>query len=114
MKDKRILEVRRLRTPWGSKIKDEALIIFIDLESRDLVTSYARNLSDQMSDNFPLAGLRMDIPPHLMSTFKMLENYGRDMKMRYGSEFKRQVRFDDAAKSQYTHPRGSKLDQDQP
>ena len=106
MKQELITEVRRLRTPGGSKIKHEALVIFADLEGRDLVTSYAKNLADRVTpDGQPTAGLRMDIPPHLMTTFKLLESYGRDLRVRYGKDFKRHVRFDDEARSLYLNMR---------
>ena len=70
--------------------------MFCDLEARDLVTSYARNLASKVgSDGKPTAGLRMNIPPRLMSLFKLLEAHGRRLKQRYGTELKRHVHFDD-------------------
>ena len=104
MSDEQIEDVRRLRA--GGRIHDEVLIIFSDLESRDSVASYARSLADHVDDSGrPRAGLRMDVPPFLMSVFKLLEEHGRKMRARYGPEFKRHIRFDDAARSLYLNVR---------
>ena len=104
MDQNKIETVRRIRS--GQRIQDEALVVFVNLESRDLVTSYAHNLAECVDTNGrPTAGLRMDIPPKLMSLFKLLENHGRCLKIRYGPEFKRHVRFDDAEHSLFLNVR---------
>ena len=105
MDDSKIQEIKRIRHA-GGKFKDEALIVFVDLESRDVVASYARNLSDRVdSAGNPTAGLRIDIPSHLMGTFKLLENHGRQLRERYGPDFKRHVRFGDTEKSLFLNIR---------
>ena len=51
-----IESVRRLRSP-NPRIKSEVLVVFIDLESRDAVTAYARNLAKHMDlEGNPTAG----------------------------------------------------------
>ena len=101
MEEERISEIRRMRT-GGTRIKDEALVVFIDAETRDFVTGFARNLANAVDTNGnPTAGLRMDIPIQLMSVFKLLETHGRKMRDRYGKEFKRHIRYDDSARSLY-------------
>ena len=82
------------------------MVVFYDIESRDLVAAHSKHLSSAVDDQGnPTAGLRMDIPLHLMSTFKLLEAHGHKMRMRYGSDFKRHVRFDDGRKSLYLNVR---------
>ena len=69
--------------------KIEVLVDFIDLESRDTVTSYARNLAthkDVQGD--PNAGLSLDVPSQLMGDFKLLKAHSRKLRARYGPEFK--------------------------
>ena len=98
----KIEEIRRMRTPNNGRIKQEVLVVFIDSEVRDTVASHARNLANQISkEGLPLAGLRMDIPPHLMNTFKLLENHGHELRNGHGEDFKCHIRFDDEAKSLY-------------
>ena len=99
MNEEQIAEVRRVRSA-GKLIKNEVLVVFIDLESRDTVTSYARNLASQKdAQGNPTAGLRLDIPSQLMGIFKLLEAHGRKLRARYGPDFKRHVRFDDSERS---------------
>ena len=61
--------------------------MLVYLESRDLVISYTRNLSEAGgADGSPTAGLRLDIPIHLMGVFKLLKNHGHK---KCGKDFKR-------------------------
>ena len=106
MRDERITDIRRLRSPGASRIKDEVLVVFCDLENRDLVTSYARNLANHVDkDGSPSAGLRMDIPVQLMGTFRLLENHGKALRDRYGPEFRRHIRYDDQNRSLFLNIR---------
>ena len=84
-----------MRTP-----AHEVLVVFVDLEVRDIVTSYARNLAGRTApDGSPTAGLRLDVPVHLMGIFRLLENHGKALRDRYGPDFRRPIRFDDSARS---------------
>ena len=106
MNDERIAEVRRLRLSGAGRIKDKVLVIFCGIESRDTVTSYAKSLAEQVSsDGTPLAGLRMEIPSHLMGLIRLLEGHGRNLKKKYGAEFKRHIRFYDTERSLYLNVR---------
>ena len=52
------------------KIRDEATVIFYTVEMRDAVRSAAANLAKTPEP----CGLRLEIPQHLKSNFKVLEN----------------------------------------
>ena len=41
----------------------------------------------------------MEIPVHLMPTFKMLERHGHQLRTRYGPELKRHIKYEDNEKS---------------
>ena len=98
-------EIRRIRAA-GVRIKDDVLVIFVNLESRDFIMGFARNLAEAVDrEGNPLARLRMDIPVHLMSVFRLLENHGLKMKKKYGRDFKRHIRYDDSDQSPYLNVR---------
>ena len=86
--------VRRIRNTRRSKITDEALVVFKDIETRDNVARHATNLA-AWDGKTPRPSLRMEIPGHLNATFKMLERHGHTLKTRHGADLKRHIRFDD-------------------
>ena len=89
--------IRRTRATKRSKIQDEVLVSFTSTAARDLVQSHAKNISSWIGeDGKPLAGVRMEVPERLMSDFKSLEQYGHAMREKYGREFKRHTKMDDA------------------
>ena len=62
---------------------------------RDFYNSKVTNLADYRDeDGRPEAGIRMDIPPFLMSTFKILNDHGHEIRNLHGRETKRYVKFD--------------------
>ena len=61
--------LRRHRDP-RSKAKDEVVATFENREVADAVRALASNLAGQGA----LAGIRLHIPGHLMTNFKLLEN----------------------------------------
>ena len=73
-----------------SKIQDEVLIRFGSSQDRDIVQSYAVNLSTSKGK----AGLRLDVPDHLRGLFRMFEEHAAALRERYG-HVKRAIRFDD-------------------
>lgn len=75
----------------GSKITSEYIITFADVESRDTIKSYASGLAAAKGQ----AGLRLDIPPCLKGSFRILNEHGIAMIKIYGREVKRSIRFDD-------------------
>ena len=94
--DKNIVDVRRIRKGRGGQAESELLVVFADVETRDRVASYARNLSSFVDiAGKPTAGLRLDIPTHLSGVFRALMQYGYALKKKHGAEMKRNVRFDD-------------------
>ena len=89
-------DIRRCRLTRGQQPKSEVLVIFADIEPRDLVASYARNLGQFVDkSNKPTAGLRPDVPGHLGGVHRTLVQYGFAMKRRYGNFFRRNIRFED-------------------
>ena len=82
----------------GKPNLSEVIVLFVDLEARDRITSYARNLGLFVDSNGkPTAGIRFDIPDHLAGVHRTLLQYGHAMWVKYkkSPEFKRNVRFDD-------------------
>ena len=95
--DEDVKDIRRCRLTRGQQAKSEALVVFADVESRDLVASYARNLAPFVdAQNKPTAGLRPDVPGHLGGVHRTLVQYGYAMKKRYGPHFRRNIRFEDS------------------
>ena len=75
----------------GSKITAELVVTFADVEGRDIIKSYANGLAESKGE----AGLRLDIPPCLKGSFKILNDHGLAMVRIYGREVKRNIKFDD-------------------
>ena len=72
------------------------MVSFNSVDARDLVQSYARNLSAWVGeDGKPQAGIRMQIPERLRGDFKILERYGHAMKNKHKDGFKRHIKIDD-------------------
>ena len=89
-----IVSVRRIRQARRSKIADEVLVKYGTVEERDIVQSYAPNLSRANGT----AGVRIDFPAHLRGTFRLLESHGSLLKRKY-PELKRSIKFDDQSLS---------------
>ena len=94
-----ILEAKRVKVGKGRRGNDEILVRFADVETRDRVASYARNLGDFVQDGRPTATFRHDIPVHLAGIHRTMMQYGYAMKQRYGSSFRKNIRFDDVNQS---------------
>ena len=76
--------------------------VFKDPSIRDLVARHASNLSEAKDRNGkPAAGMRIEIPPYLGGTFKMLENHGHSLRRKHGPMLKRHIKFDDMELSMY-------------
>ena len=69
------------------------------MSDRDEVISHAANLKDAGKP----AGVRLDIPDHLQSDFKVLIKYGNDAKNHYGKEVKHSVRFSEEDLGLFLH-----------
>lgn len=90
-------EIRRLHpTSSEATIKNEVLVVFKDVQVRDMVFKHAHNLQ-QWRDGAPAnsIGIRMHVPTHLMGKQKAFNSHGFALKTKYGSGLKRHTRFDD-------------------
>ena len=75
----------------NSKIQSEYVVMFANVESRDAIKSYASGLAAAKG----AAGLRLDVPPCLKGSFKILNEYRIAMIRIYGKEVKHNIHFDD-------------------
>ena len=75
----------------NSKITNELLVTFAETEDRDVVKSYANKLAKWEGK----AGLRLDVPPHLKGSFRILTEHGLAIRQLYGKDVKRNIKFDD-------------------
>ena len=84
-----------VRVPAGSNnnnkstIKHEAVVEFPTVDLRDLVRRSAFNLAGDRT-----AGIRLDVPHHLMKNFKALEAASYKLKQKYKG-MRRNIKFDD-------------------
>ena len=93
-----IEHVRRVRVRRGKQGLGEVLVLFADIETRDRVSSYARNLASFRDDAVkPTAGIRFEIPDHLSGVHRTLLQYGHALWVKHGKnpDFKRNIRHDD-------------------
>ena len=107
----RVLPGRKKR-----KIESEVIVKFASVQVRDMVVSYAPNLRawrEKDGSGRSAAGLRLEIPDHLMSVFKTLERYGHYLKDRYKDGLRRHIRYDDYSRTlvmDYALPGSDKWD----
>ena len=74
----------------------EALVTFFDKKKRDLVLTHSPSLASKVdSDNRPTAGIRLEIPPELNDTFRLLTRFGARLRARHGTGTKKHIKFDD-------------------
>ena len=86
----------RVRNAPSNRIYLKICVTFQTTEERDFFSSKARNLAAYRDeDGKPEAGIRMDIPPFLLSTFKLLNDHGYDIRDVHGKETKCYVKFDE-------------------
>ena len=99
---KDVEQVRRVRMRRGKDSQLEVIVLFVDIEARDLVASYAQNLAQFIDQaGKPTAGVRFDVPDHLSGVHRTLLQYGHAMWIKYNKDpaFKRNIRFDDVEMS---------------
>ena len=97
LREQDIQDIRRVLIPRGRQTRHEVVVVFSDMETRDRIASYARNLGDFVGpNNKPTAGIRPDVPSFLGGVHRALMQYGFDMRNKYREGFKRNVRFEDA------------------
>ena len=83
--DWQIKRARRVKSAKNATILHECLVTFNDIYSRDRVSAHGKNLRHYYDDHDrPTAGMRIDYPAHLGHTFRLLEWYGREMRLIHG------------------------------
>ena len=102
-----ILRVIRSDLPPHTQAYNEVLVIFKDLRQRDYVYMKSRLLAKYIDPETrkPTAGFRMEIPDYLMSTFKLLEEVGYQLRDEYGERLRKYIKYDDNNISLYMEVR---------
>ena len=99
IKESDLVDIRPTKSARGKPNRGEVIVVFVDVDTRDRVTSYARNLGYFVgADGKPTAGVRHEIPSFLGGVHRALMQYGYSMlkKYRFSKEFKRNIRFEDS------------------
>ena len=80
----------------------EIVVLFVDNYSRDRVFACGPRLAGYRdSSNKPTCGIRLHIPGHLMSQFKLLESFGATMRNQHNNEVKKHIKFDELNRCLY-------------
>ena len=77
------------------RIKDEIIVTFKTAAERDLVQAFTPNLKELKG----AAGVRLEIPEHLQTTFKLLEGHANGVRSKYPEGIKRSIKYDDSERS---------------
>ena len=95
--DKSSIEsISRVDIPSGPGVTDEALVLFKDVPTRDLVMGSASKLAPFMDDSGrATAGMRIEVPASLQQHFRVLFKYGQGLRARHGPGTRRHVKFCD-------------------
>ena len=89
--------------PGAGAVKDEVVVTFHSPDTRDTVLMSAKHLGGEVDvAGLPLAGVRLEIPPELTDTFRLLNRFGARLRARHGEGTKRHIRFDDYRASLYS------------
>ena len=88
--------VKRVKSAPRGVAYLEVLATFADNYTRDEILMRGPMLMQYRDkDNKPTAGIRLDIPAHLMGSFKTLESFGYSLKKKHGTAFRKHIKFDD-------------------
>ena len=91
-----IQTVRRISAGRRSRAHHLVLVRFNDVTARDCVYRNAPRLATHVSaTGVPTAGLMLEIPDHLLGSFKTLQRHGHRLRELHGPDFKRHVRLCD-------------------
>ena len=102
VKENMIEHIHRPDLPSGPGVNDEAVVLFREIETRDMVMGASSKLAPFVdSSGRPTAGLRLEVPPHLRAAFRTLYKYGQSLRLRHGLGTRRHVKFDDLERSVY-------------
>ena len=98
-----IIAVPDPKFPAGNLTK-EVVVTFFCHRKRDVLMSGVSNLASRIDrSGKPTAGVRLEIPPELDGTFKLLARFGTKMRARHGEGTRRHIKFDDDTASLYTN-----------
>ena len=100
-----IEDVRRVSDAVApDTVHDEVVVVFFDRRKRDLAIVSSTNLAGRVDrSGRPTAGTRLEIPPELRDTFRLLSRFGTRLRARHGEGTKRHVKFDDYEGTLYTN-----------
>ena len=74
----------------------EVCVRFKETDDRDFVASRVVNLGGLVKeDGKPKAGIRIDVPNHLLSIFKDLNNYAYNVRKTHSKKAKMHIKYDD-------------------
>ena len=74
---------------------DEIIVTFKVEGDWDLVQIFTPNLKELKGAK----GIRLEIPEHLQSTFKLLEGHANGVRSKYKDGLRRSIKFDDTDRS---------------
>ena len=84
--------------------RNEVIVTFFDKFKRDLVVSSSPALASRVDgEGKPTAGVRIEVPPELSDTFRLLSRFGTRLRARHGVGTKRHIKFDDFTGSLYSN-----------
>ena len=75
-------------------VRNEVLIVYDSIETRDIVASYAPNLSEWRQIHGK-ASIRLEIPAHLAGVFRVLDRHCHNLKNQEGNGARRSIKYDD-------------------
>ena len=94
--------VRRVKSAPRGVAHMEVVAVFSDSYARDDILTRGPMLSDfHDEENKPTAGLRLEIPSHLMGAFKTLEAFAYSLKRRHGPSLRKHIKFDEFVQNLY-------------
>jgi hypothetical protein len=97
VRQEQLERVRRVKTGRRNISKDEVSVLFYERGVRDIVAKSAPKLADFFDqEGKPTAGIKLEVPAHLMGDFSILQSHGHDLRTKFGKDFKRHFKFDDA------------------
>ena len=77
-------------------IYDEVVVCIKDAGTRDKILLRGPRLSSYVdAHKKPTCGIRLEIPHHLVPSFRILHRYGMNLRRRAGNQVKKYVKFDD-------------------
>ena len=80
----------------AGNLNNEIIVTFHCPRKRDMVMSKVGVLASFIdAQGKPTAGVRLEVPPQLQDTFRLLSRFGARLRARHGEGTRRHIRFDD-------------------